>query len=486
MKKTDFQPLTRDWRVLLMIAAVILSVASIYLLPPAFDKGIQGNVQLGLDLEGGSWIQLEYKAELVTFETDGNIGDLLTGLNEKLDAEVYLVDTNVVEIRKAFTREELEPVFTTLDARITKYEIGVSAETAETVKRILEEKINRLGTRDAKINILTTFGGASRYIRIEMAGVDMVTAQEIVGSQGRFDVRIQTVGNETEHVLYGDSITSVGLPTQQPPGSDLWGVSFTINPDGAKALRESAIRTGATDYPLQHELMMLLDGEMIYSAPFSNDLAAQLKVEEVRNLFASTGSGDLGKNRAMILEIHLRAGALPVDVTIAGSGSVSAALGEHFKTMSIIAGIVALLTVGLVVYYRYREPSIVIPMLLINTSEIIILLGISRFITQLDLAAIAGLIAVLGTSIDQLVVITDEVLHEGKVPSPNVYMKRLSRALGIIIVAAATMIIAMLPLALMDLSSLRGFAIITILGVVIGVVITRPAYGKIIMAILSK
>ncbi|MDO8841067.1 preprotein translocase subunit SecD, partial [Methanocalculus sp.] len=341
-------------------------------------------------------------------------------------------------------------------------------------------------TRDAKINILTTFGGASRYIRIEMAGVDMVTAQEIVGSQGRFDVRIQTVGNETEHVLYGDSITSVGLPTQQPPGSDLWGVSFTINPDGAKALRESAIRTGATDYPLQHELMMLLDGEMIYSAPFSNALAAQLKVEEVRNLFASTGSGDLGKNRAMILEIHLRAGALPVDVTIAGSGSVSAALGEHFKTMSIIAGIVALLTVGLVVYYRYREPSIVIPMLLINTSEIIILLGISRFITQLDLAAIAGLIAVLGTSIDQLVVITDEVLHEGKVPSPNVYMKRLSRALGIIIVAAATMIIAMLPLALMDLSSLRGFAIITILGVIIGVVITRPAYGKIIMAILSK
>lgn len=44
----------------------------------------------------------------------------------------------------------------------------------------------------------------------------------------------------------------------------------------------------------------------------------------------------------------------------------------------------------------------------------------------------------------------------------------------------------MLPLALMDLSTLRGFAIITILGVFIGVTITRPAYGRIIMAILSK
>ncbi|MBR1369747.1 preprotein translocase subunit SecD [Methanocalculus chunghsingensis] len=486
MKKDDMKRVMQDWRVVVMVVAIVLALASIYLIPPAFDKGLQGNVQLGLDLEGGSWIQLEYQAELVTFETRENPELLVEGLTRELDAEVHLVEPDVVEIRKPFTRDELEPVFASLGATITQYEIGVSEETANTVKRILEEKINRLGTRDAKVNILTTFGGASRYIRVELAGVDMVTAQEIVGQQGRFDIRIQTVGEETEHVLYGDSITSVGLPTQQPPGSNQWGVSFTISPEGAQAFRESAIRTGATDNPAAHELMMLLDGEMVYSAPLSPDLAARLKVEDVRNLFASTGAGEFGQNRANILEIHLRAGALPVDVQIAGSGSVSAALGEHFKMMSIIAGFVALLTVGLVVYYRYREPTIVIPMLAINTAEIIILLGIARYFTQLDLAAIAGLIAVLGTSIDQLVVITDEVLHEGKVPSPNVYLKRLSRALGIIIVAAITMIIAMLPLALMDLSSLRGFAIITILGVLIGVVITRPAYGKIIMAILSR
>ncbi|HOW34718.1 MAG TPA: preprotein translocase subunit SecD, partial [Methanoregulaceae archaeon] len=76
--------------------------------------------------------------------------------------------------------------------------------------------------------------------------------------------------------------------------------------------------------------------------------------------------------------------------------------------------------------------------------------------------------------------------HEGKVPSPTIYQKRLTRPIGIIMVTAATVIIAMLPLALMDLSTLRGFAIITILGVLIGVLVTRPAYGKIIMAILSK
>ncbi|RQD82805.1 MAG: preprotein translocase subunit SecD [Methanocalculus sp. MSAO_Arc2] len=486
VKREEPESIMRDWRIILLVGAITIALISIYLLPPAFDKGIQGNVQLGLDLEGGSWIQLEYKAQLVSFETDRNIDDLVRGLTEELDAEVHLVDKNTVEIRDSFTREELEPVFFGLGATITRYDTGVSPKTAESVKRILEEKIDRLGTRDALINTLTTFDGVSRYIRIELAGVDMVTAQEIVGQQGRFDIRIQTKDDETRHVLYGDAITSVGLPSQQPPGTNQWGVPFTISSDGARAFRQAAIETGATDRPMDHELMMLLDDEIVYSAPLSHDLAARLRVEEVRNLFASTGAGAEGQDRAMILEIHLRAGALPVDVSIAGSGSVSAALGEHFKNMSILAAIIALLTVGIVVYFRYREPSIVIPMLAINTSEIIILLGIARYFTQLDLAAIAGIIAVVGTSIDQLVVITDEVLHEGKVPSPSVYLKRLARALGIIIVAAITMIIAMLPLALMDLSTLRGFAIITIIGVLIGAVITRPAYGKIIMAILSK
>jgi preprotein translocase subunit SecD len=44
----------------------------------------------------------------------------------------------------------------------------------------------------------------------------------------------------------------------------------------------------------------------------------------------------------------------------------------------------------------------------------------------------------------------------------------------------------MVPLALMDLSTLKGFAIITILGVLVGVIVTRPAYGKVIMQTLSK
>ncbi|MDG6256444.1 MAG: preprotein translocase subunit SecD [Methanomicrobiaceae archaeon] len=485
MSSDTFRAIFSDWRIILMTVLVVFSLASIYLVPFSPEKGVAGNLQLGLDLEGGAWIQLGFDAEVVRFATDRDPASFAADLDARLDGEVLLIDDDRLEIRKSYTREELEAAFEAAGGTVVAYEQGVSESTASDIKRILEDKINSLGTRDARVNTISGMSGVTRYIRIEIAGADIATAQDVVGQQGKFEIRIQTVGNATEHVLFGDAITSVSTPSREP-GTTLWGVGFTLNEEGAQAFRQAALTYGAVDNPEAHDLIMLLDDEVVYSAPLSPELAGDLRTSTVRSLSASTGAGDAGLEEAKNLEIHLRAGALPVDVSIAGSGSVSAALGEHFKTMSILAGLFALLAVAVVVYYRYREPLIVLPMIGTNIAEIIILLGIARYIQQLDLAAIAGIIAVLGTGIDQLVVITDEVLHEGGIPSPNLYQKRLGRALGIIVVAASTTIIAMLPLALMDLSSLRGFAIVTILGVLIGVVITRPAYGKIIMALLSR
>jgi len=486
MNTKELKTLLTDWRVATLIILVVLSVIAIN---PHFDD--QGNfttdLQYGLDLQQGSWLQLEFQAEVVGFSTDSPMDEFITNLTKNLDAEVVQVDTNHLEIRKYYSQADLEPGFVAAGGKITSYQPGVSKATAENVKRILENKINTLGTKDAKVNTLTGLNNVARYIRVELAGVDMKQAQEIVGKQGKFEIRIQTTGNLTEHVLSGETITSVQVPSQEPPGSDKWGVGFTLSESGAAAFRAAAIKYGATADPANHNLLMLLDNKTVYSAPLSEDLAGKLQSENIRQLFASTGTGKYGTQQATNLEIHLRAGALPVDVTIAGSGGVTAPLGERYKMTALLAGICALIMVGLVIYYRYREPVIVLPMVLINASEIIILLGFIALINfQMDMPTIAGLIAVLGTGIDQLVIITDEILHEGKVPSPNLYLKRLSRALSIIMVAAATVVIAMLPLLLMDLSTLKGFAMITILGVLVGVLVTRPAYGKIIMQLLSK
>ncbi len=488
MNTREIKKLLTDWRVAMLLILVAGSLVAIYFYP-SFNpqKGIEGNLQFGLDLQQGAWLQLEFRAEVIGFSTDRPLTEFIADLSKKLDTDVQVIDESHLEIRKYYTQEELVPIVESAGGKVISYQQGLSKATAEDVKRILENKINTLGTKDAKVNTLTGLNSVARYIRVELAGVDMNQAQAIIGKQGKFEIRIETVGNQTEHVLYGDSIISVQNPSQESPGSNSWGVGFTLSETGASAFRAAAIKFGATVDPANHHLLMLLDNKTVYSAPLSDDLAGKVQTENIRQLFASTGQGKNGMQQATNLEIHLRAGALPVDVKVAGSGSVSASLGEHFKTMSLLAGICALITVGVVIYFRYREPSIVLPMVLINASEIIILLGfISLIGFQMDLPTIAGLIAVLGTGIDQLVVITDEILHEGKVPSPNIYLKRLDRALGIIVVSAATVIIAMVPLVLMDLSTLKGFAIITIMGVLVGVLITRPAYGRIIMAILSK
>ena len=475
----------KDMRVLLVIVLVIIALAAIFV--PIGDRGdAMTNLQFGLDLDGGSWIQLEFQAEVVTIGAGADVNDVAEKMGEYLDCTVTPIDQYHLEVQKDATEEELRAAVAAAGASFIGYEHGVGSTTAETVKRILESKVNSLGTNDVKVNTLTNTNGVSQYVRVEMAGVDMQTAQDIVGKQGLFEIRIVTTGNETAHVLYGDSVSSVQNPTQNPAGSDNWGVGFNLDNDGAVALQQACIQYGATTNPQAHNLNMYLDGVEVYSAPLSNDLAMQIATHPVNSLYAGTGSGEEGYQQAQELEIHLRAGALPVQVEIAGSGSTSAALGDYFKIVCLIAGLAALAAVAAIVYLRYRVAEIVLPMIATNMAEIIILLGIAVFIQQLDIAAIAALIAVLGTGIDQLVIITDEVVHEGKVPTQTLYLKRLTRALAIIMTSAATVIIAMFPLIVMDLSTLKGFAIISILGILIGVLITSPAYGKIVMDIMAK
>ena len=184
MNGAELKALVSDWRVATLIILILLSVVAIY---PHFDQQghMVSNVQYGLDLQQGSWLQLEFRAEVVGFTSDRPIDEFITELSKKLDTEVLLVDPTHLEIRKYYTQADLEPIFTAAGGKITTYQQGVSKATAEDVKRILENKINTLGTKDAKVNTLTGMNNIARYIRVELAGVDMKQAQEIVGKQGK-------------------------------------------------------------------------------------------------------------------------------------------------------------------------------------------------------------------------------------------------------------------------------------------------------------
>jgi len=204
---------------------------------------------------------------------------------------------------------------------------------------------------------------------------------------------------------------------------------------------------------------------------------------------AASGSQRGEFSEAERIAINLRAGALPADLDISGQGtsrSISAAQGENYKNYSLVTGILAVFAVAGMVFLRYREPAVALPMIVTALAEVYALLGFAALLSYpVELAVIAGFIAVVGTGVDDLVIIADEVMSEGEVNSRKVFDSRFRRAFWVIGAAAATTIIAMSPLMVLSLGDLSGFAIFTILGVLIGVLITRPAYGDILRRLLT-
>ncbi|MBI4176414.1 MAG: hypothetical protein HY518_04360 [Candidatus Aenigmarchaeota archaeon] len=99
-----------------------------------------------------------------------------------------------------------------------------------------------------------------------------------------------------------------------------------------------------------------------------------------------------------------------------------------------------------------------------------------------DLAAIGGIIAAIGTGIDDQLVIADEALHGRKdeAISKKGVLHKIKSAFFIVFGSAATLIAAMIPLVSIGTGLVRGFAITTIVGVLVGVLVTRPAYAKIV------
>ncbi len=206
-------------------------------------------------------------------------------------------------------------------------------------------------------------------------------------------------------------------------------------------------------------------------------------------MIALTGVGQTAHDEAYNVYVDMKSGALPFGVEVVGSGQVPAAQGATFKTVVIIAALLAQAAIGLVMYLRYREPRIILPMFLTSLFEIFILLGFASapFVQwEIDLPSVAAIIAVIGTGIDQLIIITDEVMTTGKTPTTKKILAKMSQAFKIIFASAATVVVAMIPLYFMGFGSLKGFALTTIVGVAIGIFITRPAYGKIISEILNR
>jgi preprotein translocase subunit SecD len=116
-------------------------------------------------------------------------------------------------------------------------------------------------------------------------------------------------------------------------------------------------------------------------------------------------------------------------------------------------------------------------------SEVFILLGAASVLRwAFDLTAFAGIIIAIGSGVDDQIVILDEITKTQKDKFSNL-KDLIKKAFFIVFGTYATTCAAMIPLFFAGVGILKGFAFTTIIGLSIGVFITRKAFSSIIRII---
>lgn len=364
-----------------------------------------------------------------------------------------------------------------------------SKNITESTKSVLSARMNTYGLSEVNIRSVEDYSG-NWLLQVEMAGAGSDRILEVVKHVGKFDVRIL---NET--VFSGDEIATVGALSAKREGG--YGVPFTVKTKAAQRLADSYRRavelnestcysesecsSGYTCTPermCRPRIEMILDGRTEFSAPADVSLHKNwMAGVPEQEMIVSVGNPEESKR----IEAVMRSGTLPEGVErldIVSKDFVDPTLGRDFIDTSIFAGIVALLVVALVLFVRYRSIKISGAISFTALSEVVILLGAAALLGQdLDLPSIAGIIVTIGTSVDQQIIITDEMLHGRKLKLSS--SEQLKRAFSLVFATAGTTMATMFPLMLMGMGLVKGFAIMTFLGVLFGITITRPAYARV-------
>tara|TARA_Y100000031_G_C8238829_1_gene394683 strand:+ start:416 stop:2122 length:1707 start_codon:yes stop_codon:yes gene_type:complete len=381
---------------------------------------------------------------------------------------------------------------------------AVSDDDLELIKQQIEERINVFGISGVIISTVKDLQG-EKYIAVEIAGTSEEEIAQLIAKQGKFEAKIK---NQSIFIGGQEDITYI-CRTADCSGIDpnygclytgtYWSCRFAFSITlSEKAAQRQAEITDTLEIIsdqggsyLEDNLDLYLDDELVDSLR----IASTLKGRAETNI-QITGGGE-GPTEAEArkdaftnmkrLQTILITGSLPVKLDIVKSDTISPILGKEFIRNVWVAGILSILAVAIVVMIRYKNFFISIPMVTTMLSEVVILLGMASLIGwNLDLAAIAGIIVAVGTGVDDQIVIVDEIMRGEHSSTFQSWKERLQRAFFIIFAAYFTTIVAMIPLMTAGAGLLKGFALTTILGVTIGVFITRPAFAKMMEYVIGE
>lgn len=215
--------------------------------------------------------------------------------------------------------------------------------------------------------------------------------QSIPDPDGEKFYRLYMVNKEAE--LTGGVITDARAEIDQTTGTP--EVTMQMNGDGA---REWSRITGAN---IDKRCAVVLDGK-VYTAP---TIINKIPTGSSR----ITGSANM--EEAKLLEIVLKAGALPAPVDIIAESAVGPSLGQDSISQGFNSGWIGYLVVALFMIFYYKTAGSFADLGVIMT--VILTFGVlSAFHATLTLPGIAGIVLSMGMAVDANVLIYERIREE--------------------------------------------------------------------------
>jgi len=518
------------WKIWFLIIVVLLSFLSIFV---TFDPlGITflqtGVVVSSVDSESQIY-ESGLRAGMIIEEINGEkIQDMVDYQKavepyynlEINSSEKLIVRTNTIEIVGLFDSRVVSSMKVT-DIPQTKLKSGLDLQggarafvkvnadiddrQVDDLISVLEQRLNVYGLSDMTIYKVKTSDGKS-LIGIEIAGSSPDELEKLVGEQGHFVARI---GNDTVFVGGDRDVTHVGRTGQEAMitecfttenGEEACNFRFIISLSAAAAQKHADITNNLSTKDgcipkydancfLEKQIDFYIDEKLTSSlnigADLKGNIATSIQISGSEVGATRQEAIDNANKEMKTLQTILITGSLPYKLEIVKIDRISSNLGDQFINQILLAGFFAILVITIFTFIRYRKIKLSIAIVLVSLSEVLIILGVASLIRwNLNLVSIAGIITAIGTGIDSQIIIMDESRNKNES-----LRDRIKKALFIITTAFATTLVALLPLTgvigflgigAASAGLLKGFAITTLIGITVGVVISRPAFADIV------
>ncbi len=372
-------------------------------------------------------------------------------LNVKKDGNLFKFD-NDLDIKEGLDLQGGSHLVYAVD--MSKIASADRSSALASLQKVIENRVNAFGVSEPVV--YTSKNGNEYRVTVELAGIkDTDSAMNVIGKTAKLAFK--------ESNADGSSFVDTNLGGAELKSSsvtfDDYGkpqISIQFNAEGAKKFEEITGRN------IGKPLAIYLDDTLV-SAPNVN---AQI----------SGGSAQItGKftfQEAKNLSIQLNAGRLPVPIKLAEQRTVEATLGQESIRLSIVAGILGILVVSLFMIFYYRLLGIFstvgLVFYLLFTLALFKIFGIT-----LTMGGIAGLILSIGMSMETDVLVFERIREEMRNGRnfDHAYNLGFSRAWTSI---RDSNIVSLIICALLLYAggSIRGFAIVLALGIVVGLFTT--------------